>query len=179
MRSLTINDRTIETSPRKASGTRECSICRTVKGDDGFYGGWQCKECVRIRMKDRHKQRWESDPSYRQNHNQSGRDYYKENKSAHQARMKVVNRKVRDAVLAAYGGVCQCCGESTYEFLSIDHINSGGNKHKKELGVKTIGRWLFKNNFPAGFQVLCHNCNMAKGIYGACPHQAEARKCAS
>jgi hypothetical protein len=32
---------------------------------------------------------------------------------------------------------------------------------------------LIKNNFPDGFQVLCHNCNMSIGLYGYCPHQTE------
>ena len=25
--------------------------------------------------------------------------------------------------------------------------------------------------YPPGYQVLCHNCNLAKGFYGSCPHQ--------
>jgi len=30
--------------------------------------------------------------------------------------------------------------------------------------------WLKRNYFPTGFQLLCHNCNLAKGFYGKCPH---------
>jgi len=30
--------------------------------------------------------------------------------------------------------------------------------------------WLRKYNYPKGFQVLCHNCNMAKR-FGVCPHK--------
>lgn len=30
--------------------------------------------------------------------------------------------------------------------------------------------WLHANKYPDGFQVLCHNCNMAKGFYSRCPH---------
>lgn len=30
-------------------------------------------------------------------------------------------------------------------------------------------RWLEANGYPAGFQVLCANCNMAKQS-GGCPH---------
>ena len=70
---------------------------------------------------------------------------------------------------------CACCGERTLQFLSIDHKNGGGNKHHQEIfkGKKggNISWWLIKNNFPDGFQVLCHNCNMAKGFYGRCPHK--------
>ena len=34
-----------------------------------------------------------------------------------------------------------------------------------------IYRWLIKHKFPSGIQILCHNCNLAKGYYGSCPHQ--------
>ena len=31
-------------------------------------------------------------------------------------------------------------------------------------------RWLKNHNYPEGFQVLCYNCNLPKGVYGVCPH---------
>ena len=29
---------------------------------------------------------------------------------------------------------------------------------------RTVGlhKWIIENNFPKGFQILCHNCNYAK-----------------
>ncbi len=82
--------------------------------------------------------------------------------------------KQRIAALIHYGGNpphCSCCGENKYEFLCIDHINGGGGKHRKEYPKAIhINRWLKNNNYPDGFRVLCHNCNMALGIYGYCPH---------
>lgn len=27
--------------------------------------------------------------------------------------------------------------------------------------------------FPPTYRLLCHNCNMARGLYGTCPHEAE------
>lgn len=86
---------------------------------------------------------------------------------------KTSNIKRRKLVLNYYGGnpaSCACCSERNYEFLAIDHINGGGNKHLKEVG-QNLAYWLISNNFPEGFQVLCHNCNMAKGLYGYCPHK--------
>lgn len=82
------------------------------------------------------------------------------------------NRRRREEVIAHYGGKCECCGETTYEFLGIDHIEGGGGKHRKELATQghTLYTWLKKNNYPEGFRVLCHNCNMAIGFYGSCPH---------
>ena len=66
---------------------------------------------------------------------------------------------------------CKCCNEQHYEFLSIDHIHGGGNQHRKKLGSKYIYSWLIQSLFPKGYQVLCHNCNMAKAFYKICPHK--------
>lgn len=80
-------------------------------------------------------------------------------------------QKRRLEVLTHYGGnppKCVCCGEPIIEFLTVDHINGGGEKHRKQIrsknGKKTnFYRWLIDNNFPEGYQVMCSNCNMAKG----------------
>ena len=77
-------------------------------------------------------------------------------------------------VLAHYSNgalTCACCADPTYEFLSIDHVLGGGTQHRKSLGSKYIYNWLIQNKFPAGYQVLCHNCNMAKTFYKQCPHK--------
>jgi hypothetical protein len=81
-------------------------------------------------------------------------------------------RRMKQRCIQHYGGECACCQENRYEFLSLDHKNGGGNQHRKTITIK-IERWLIKNNFPDGFQVLCHNCNMSIGLYGYCPHQTE------
>ena len=78
--------------------------------------------------------------------------------------------KVRFEVIKGYGGKCVCCGEKEIKFLSIDHIKGDGKKHRKKTKGHTYSD-LLKRNFPKGYQVLCHNCNMAKGFYGKCPHQ--------
>jgi hypothetical protein len=79
----------------------------------------------------------------------------------------------RKKVLEYYGGKCTCCGETIPQFLAIDHINGDGKKHRKEIGPMDITAWLVKNNFPDGFQILCHNCNHGRFLNGGiCPHQA-------
>jgi hypothetical protein len=84
-------------------------------------------------------------------------------------------RRLRLAGIGHYGGVCVCCGEAEFAFLCIDHVNGGGNAHRRELGNRVdIYRWLKRAGYPAeGFQVLCHNCNFAKSVHGICPHQAK------
>lgn len=87
--------------------------------------------------------------------------------------------QVRDQVFQAYGGyLCRCCGDSAPERLSIDHVNNDGAAHRKEItgnaqNGTTLYYWLKRNGFPPGYQVLCMNCNFAKGHFGVCPHEAE------
>jgi len=91
---------------------------------------------------------------------------------------KMYARRIREEVLSHYGGKCACCGEGQYEFMTIDHMNGGGSKHRRELkqeGAKFIF-WLRRNGYPEGFQVLCNNCNCALGRYGFCPHRPEIRR---
>jgi hypothetical protein len=88
--------------------------------------------------------------------------------------VKAYDRKLhardRAAVLDHYGNACACCGEMTPEFLTVDHINDDGAEHRR-AGVTRIYRWLVKNNYPDGFQLLCWNCNAAKQFSNGCPHQ--------
>lgn len=87
--------------------------------------------------------------------------------------------KLKTDCLIAYSlsevPICACCGEQEIIFLTLDHIDGGGNKHRKEIGGGGLNQYLFlrRNNYPSGFQVLCYNCNCAKGFFGKCPHQNE------
>jgi hypothetical protein len=93
--------------------------------------------------------------------------------SIKQSEKRFVNK---EKVFQQYGGyVCRCCGETMKECLSIDHMNNNGYFHRKEIGSQgsEFYRWLVKNNFPEGFQVLCMNCQFGKKHNkGICPHQA-------
>ena len=76
---------------------------------------------------------------------------------------------------------CACCGVQGLEFLTLDHIISRKKMdldlqlmnmdYSSELEGKDLYYWLEKNNFPSGFQILCWNCNFAKGSLGKCPHK--------
>lgn len=81
-------------------------------------------------------------------------------------------RNMKKTIIDYYGGKCVCCGESRYEFLTIDHINGGGSKQKAAQGFTGSGfyLWIIRNNFPSNLRILCWNCNCALGIYGYCPH---------
>ena len=80
---------------------------------------------------------------------------------------------------------CNCCGENSHvDFLAIDHIAGKRQmdsepelkklKYSSKLRNQNLHRWIIKNNFPEGFQILCTNCNFAKGMTknnNICPHE--------
>lgn len=89
-------------------------------------------------------------------------------------RSKNSNYKIKINVFENYGNKCACCGENNIKFLTIDHINNDGAKHRKNENINTGNstyRWIIKNNYPKNLQLLCWNCNCSKNSYGYCPHQ--------
>ena len=87
-------------------------------------------------------------------------------------RLKRFERRRKLEVFDRYGGpACACCGERRVEFLTIDHIHGGGNRHRRESRIAKLAAWLKRNGCPPGFQVLCFNCNQGKGAGTECPHQ--------
>lgn len=103
--------------------------------------------------------------------------WYRDNKEKGQAINLKSHRKIRLLTLQAYSDKipkCACCGEKEIKFLGIDHINNDGAADRKRIGRgggASFYYYLKKNGFPKGYQVLCHNCNFAKGLYGRCPHE--------
>jgi hypothetical protein len=79
--------------------------------------------------------------------------------------------KLRLAVINKYGGKCVCCDEDKTDFLVIDHVKGGGRKELKGRGPSVLRNKLLKHPISSDYQVLCHNCNLAKGFYGRCPHE--------
>lgn len=95
-----------------------------------------------------------------------GPDYYREN-----------HQRLKRAVITAYGGRCECCGETEPEFLSLDHVDGGGTKHRKKIGGGSrLWRWLRDAGWPkrcefGRLRILCMNCNTATRNGRTCPHQ--------
>ena len=85
---------------------------------------------------------------------------------AQNQRIRRFQKKMK--ILQHYGGECCCCNEKEIRFLTLDHINGGGNEHRRKLfgSDKIKGDrfydWVIQNNYPEGLQILCSNCNMAK-----------------
>lgn len=155
-----------------------CSICKNKLEYSHFYRRndtkdgfrYECKSCLKQKSLTRNKRIKTENPESVQKKSRSSKEWYIKNKERVKINSKNYHMKQRKRCIAHYGARCACCGEDRYEFLAIDHINGGGHKQRKEGGITKISRWLIANNFPEGFRVLCHNCNVSLGIYGYCPH---------
>ncbi len=79
----------------------------------------------------------------------------------HARKVLIANRQL---VFDHYGESCYDCGETSKEFLAIDHVHGGGKAHRGKMSGTSAGlvRWLIKNDFPSGFEVCCHNCNFIR-----------------
>ena len=139
----------------KPSIVRNCGRCNQQLPLDNFYTRKnQCKECQRLHMIE-----------YRSKERLSALKAYSVGKNPQCA--------------------CPGCEENRLPFLCIDHIEGGGNTQRNALstpksakihnnpGGGAFYRWLRKNNYPTGYQVMCHNCNVARST-GPCPvHQTD------
>jgi hypothetical protein len=88
------------------------------------------------------------------------KDKQEKSKNRHRVRKLIILNYYSKQTLS-----CSKCGFSDIRALSIDHINGGGLKHRREIGLNGgsgFYSWLIKNNFPEGFQVLCMNCQYIK-----------------
>ena len=150
------------------SPLRKCTSCGEIatdkvalelfaKSKDSKYGRYNlCKLCANIRSRKVHVRYQTKNPTS-----------YTKYMRAHQRKSTYLRRI---EIMNHYGGKCTCCGENELKFLSIDHINGNGRKHRQQIKIN-IYSWLKKNKYPTGFQILCYNCNLSKGFYGQCPHK--------
>jgi len=109
------------------------------------------------------------------------KDFYKQKRGKHGVRAEckkcfsrhapkeMQHRKDRRIeVITMYGGKCVCCGDTTIEHLVIDHINGNGNIERLTWkNSNSMYLELKRRGYPTdNYQVLCHNCNITKHIYG-------------
>lgn len=85
--------------------------------------------------------------------------------------------KLKLEMLEAFGWKCQCCGEDNPHFLTMDHVMNDGRQHREEVGgfqsVEVLYGAARKEGWPKDkYQLLCMNCNWAKGKWGECPHKS-------
>ena len=92
----------------------------------------------------------------------------------HKAKRNKLNRErkqqLKYEVFMHYSGIqpkCACCGFADMRALCLDHINENGVAHRLSISKgKSKSRCVYSDvkqkGFPAGFQVLCFNCNIIK-----------------
>ena len=138
---------------------KRCSMCREVKN---LLTGFRHSSAKGVPVVS--SRCFECDAVYRRRPDQV--EYRRASKLA-------LTRDTRKKVIAGYGGSCACCGESRWEFLTIDHTAGGGHQHRKRLRKKGLDfyLWLLAQGCPRdAYRPLCFNCNLASGFYGGCPH---------
>jgi len=103
--------------------------------------------------------------------------YYWEHRDVILSKKQRADRALKAEVMAAYGGKCECCGESHIEFLTIDHVNGDGAAHRAVCGKgRKVYADIKRQGFPQGkYRCLCLNCNISLGFYGYCPHKPRAK----
>jgi hypothetical protein len=172
-----IDPGTKEFRPKKRAGRRR-TLAVADETDPAAH-----HEALRTRQRAQQADFYERNPGYKERYAKTWRE---DNPDKYPEYNRKSLRKLKREVMNAYGGVCACCGETELAFLTIDHIDGNGAEHRREMagetglaysqaGARTY-RWLRSNNYPAGFQVLCANCNCGKHWnQGVCPHEMTER----
>jgi hypothetical protein len=171
----------METTIKNQSESKRCTKCGIVKSVSEFYYQsssrsyrCDCKDCSR-----RHSREYRAE--HLAERNMYMQEWQAKNRDAILSRRKQQRSDTRKQVIKAYGGKCVCCGESMYEFLTIDHINGDGAEHRKNLtgnsrhGSDDVYRDIIRMGFPDNFRVLCYNCNCTRGYLGYCPHERDKK----
>lgn len=103
--------------------------------------------------------------------NAYAREHYKNNKQKKAEYQRGIYRKTKEKFLEMYGGKCACCEEQIFDFLTIEH-KQGQRRITKETGTRAYRKALLEYR-PDLYEILCWNCNCAKGQLGYCPHKPE------
>lgn len=133
---------------------------------DGLQG--HCKECRKTTSKLSYKKRRKYYKKWRLEHKEEKRSYDLIDGPKRRLKLKT-------EVIKAYGGSCDCCEETTMDFLAIDHIECNGAQERRKKGMGS-GRqtylYLKRRGYPSGYRVLCHNCNFSSFQHnGICVHK--------
>lgn len=183
---------------------RTCKKCGEDKELSSFalYEGYRRHTCNSCRIKGRNPEKLKQERSRTYNNNKTAtlakqktrhatlegkqktskysKEYYTKNKNEVLFRTRKYRLGLKRDMVDAYGGECTCCGEGQIEFLTVEHLNNDGKAHRSSLKTSTaVYRDLKKRGYPSDYTVLCFNCNIAKSLYGSCPHQLALNKAPS
>lgn len=152
-------------TPLPTPEKKTCTTCKTEKFSEEFGRSQKSRDGITTRCKECKRK--------------SNREWYKnadkEYKDSLVEYRKNKMRVERKMLIEAYGGMCVCCGESEENFMTVDHIDNDGyidRKVQKMAGGHVFYARLRNLGYPKDkYQLLCFNCNCAKGFFGECPHK--------
>ena len=110
------------------------------------------------------------DRAYRQSHREQRKAYEQVHREQRKANDRAYKQASVSEALKVLGNQCSCpgCGVAEPLFLTIDHIHGRRKGEKRDALKEAKASGWDKSRF----QVLCMNCNFAKGEKGFCPvHQ--------
>lgn len=145
--------------PRKAN----CKLCR-VEYNKNWYQ--QHKEYRIEYDRNRHqlnkKLRNKQAKNWRQSNKEHcieyDRNHHQLNKEQRNTESRERTKSRKKRVIDKYGGKCAQCGQATFEFLVIDHINGNGRKESYPYFKLDKSEPMFDI-----YRVLCANCNFVDG----------------
>jgi hypothetical protein len=86
--------------------------------------------------------------------------------------------KIKTKAYEILGNICECCKEKELSFLTIDHLNSDGNKHRAKIGRSSKALYIavIRSTKPREqFKLLCANCHISKTRLGQCIHELKSQ----
>jgi hypothetical protein len=101
---------------------------------------------------------------HRETLNEYGKTYHQNHRDTQNEWAKNYRKRNKVLVIGYYSnGTNQCarCGYKDMRALQIDHVNGGGEEHRRVI-KQDFYVWLIKNSYPEGYQVLCANCQILK-----------------
>jgi hypothetical protein len=126
---------------------------------------WVCPKCYGIRRRKKYIER----ESIRQRIKVKSAIWRASHKEHTYKYRTIYSKALKEATFKNYSKSeiikCTHCGLSgDLDKLSLDHIDNNGHAFRKATGLSgnKLYSWLKSHNFPPGYQVLCHNCNILK-----------------
>lgn len=155
-----------------------CATCSEDKEPEEFYFHGpdkkrRRKSCIECFLKDQKRRRDANPDIHRKAANNWAANNPEKRREISRRSATTIYHRNRRRVIHHYGGKCECCSESRYEFLTIDHREGRAGRHKGASTAQVV-RFIEEEGYPDDYRVLCWNCNCAIGKYGYCPHDTSS-----
>ena len=107
--------------------------------------------------KSRHKERYNTDPDYKEKKLEYNKNYLEENREKVNAQCRARRRKKKQERVNHLGGCCVGCGQTNIDLLQFDHID---RTKKVDVIMRMPNDKLYEE--LDNCQVLCKDCHRIK-----------------